>query len=587
MKEIITQLLTQSVIALQTQGLIPKDLSPSIVIEHTKDKQHGDLASNIALMLAKPAGVKPRELAEALLKQLPESNIIKKVEIAGPGFINFYLDPSVRFIVIKDIFEQASQYGRSTRGNGRKVHIEFVSSNPTGPLHVGHGRGAAFGAAVSDLLEMIGCSVHREYYVNDAGRQMDILTASIWLRYLELCGESFTFPSNGYKGEYIREISAQLQKNYKDEFRQNSKDAFNNIPSDANENEGDADAHIDAIIQNAKKLIGTEKYQLIFNEGLQIILADIKEDLAEFGVTYQNWFSERKLKDEGAVNHAIEKLRSAGHIYENEGALWFRATEFGDEKDRVVMRKNGEVTYFASDIAYHMNKYERGFTDVIDVVGADHHGYIPRVIAAIKAFDYPSDKLTALIVQFATLYRGKERVPMSTRGGQFVTLRELREEVGNDAARFFYVLRKAEQHMDFDLELAKSESQDNPVYYIQYAHARISSVIRQLTEKNLKLNQELGLSSLNKLESHYEEAILTTLNRYKETVEIAALQYEPHILAHYLRDLAQQFHTYYNAEQFLVEDEILRNARLCLILATQQVLANGLKLLGVSAPHTM
>ena len=586
MKEIIIQLLTQSVSNLQTQGLIPKNLTPSIVIEHTKDKQHGDLASNIALMLAKSVGKKPRELAEVLVQQLPESNVIKKVEIAGPGFINFYLDPSVRYVVIKDIFSSGTDFGKSKSGLGRKVHIEFVSSNPTGPLHVGHGRGAAFGAAVADLLEEIGCSVYREYYVNDAGRQMDILATSIWLRYLEICGETFIFPSNGYKGDYVRDIAAQLYKSHKDNLKHNIKDVFKNVVEDATDS-SKADEHIDGLISNAKNLLGIEKYQLIFNEGLQTILTDIKNDLAEFGVTYQNWFSERGLKDEGAVTRAIEKLRTAGHLYEQEGALWFRATAFGDEKDRVVVRKNGEVTYFAADIAYHMNKFERGFTEVIDVVGSDHHGYIPRVIAAMKTFEYPSDKLIALFVQFATLYRGKERVPMSTRGGQFVTLRELREEVGKDAARFFYVLRKAEQHMDFDLELAKSESQDNPVYYIQYAHARISSVMRQLAEKNMKLNQEMGLASLNKLASHYEEAILTTLNRYQETVEIAALQYEPHILAHYLRDLAQQFHTYYNAEQFLVEDEVLRNARLCLILATQQVLANGLKLLGVSAPHTM
>lgn len=584
MKETIIQLLTQAVNSLQTQGLIPKDLSPPIIIEHTRDKQYGDLACNIALTLAKAVGRKPRELAELVVQHLPESNSVTKVEIAGPGFINFYLDPSVRFDVIKDIFTAGKKFGQSIRGAARRIHIEFVSSNPTGPLHVGHGRGAAFGAAVADLLEEIGCTVHREYYVNDAGRQMDILATSIWLRYLALCGESFAFPSNGYKGDYILDIANQIKLNYGDTLRYETKEVFKNVPEDTIET---ADEHIDALIGNANSLLGTEKYQLIFNAGLQTILADIREDLAEFGVTYQNWFSERSLKDEGSVTRAIEKLQAAGHVYEQEGALWFCATAFGDEKDRVVVRKNGNITYFAADIAYHMNKYERGFTDIIDVVGSDHHGYIPRVIAAMKAFNYPTDKLIALLVQFATLYRGKERVPMSTRGGQFVTLRELREEVGKDAARYFYVSRKAEQHMDFDLELAKSQSQDNPVYYIQYAHARISSVLRQLAEKNLKWDQQAGLAALNQLHTHHEEAILTALNRYAETVEIAALQYEPHILAHYLRDLAQQFHTYYNAEQFLVEDEVLRNARLCLIVATQQVFANGLKLLGVSAPHTM
>ncbi len=591
MKDTIIQLLTQAVNSLQSQGLIPKEISPSIVVEHSRDKQHGDLASNIALILAKAAARKPRELAELLVQHLPPSNSVTKVEIAGPGFINFYLNPAVRFDVIKTILESGTEFGRSNKGVGRRIHIEFVSSNPTGPLHVGHGRGAAYGAAVADLLEIIGCTVHREYYVNDAGRQMDILTASIWLRYLELCGEKFNFPSNGYKGEYIKDIASHLQKEQNNKLQHSMQNVFKNVPEDASPTDiadtGKADAHIDALIINAKNLLGQEHYQFIFNLGLNTILQDIKEDLAEFGVVYQNWFSERSLKTEGAVDRALEKLRSAGHIYENEGALWFRATAFGDEKDRVVVRKNGDITYFAADIAYHMNKYERGFTDIIDIVGSDHHGYIPRVIAAMKAFNYSTESLTALLVQFATLYRGKERVPMSTRGGQFVTLRELREEVGKDAARFFYVLRKAEQHMDFDLDLAKSQSQDNPVYYIQYAHARISSVMRQLTEKHLTWDKALGLTALDKLNTHHEEALLTTINRFTETVEIAALQYEPHILAHYLRDLAQQFHTYYNAEQFLVEDEILRNARLCLIAATQQVFANGLKLLGVSAPHAM
>lgn len=584
MKETIVQLLAQAVNSLQTQGLIPQEISPSIVIEHTRDKQHGDLASNLALTLAKAVGRKPRELAELLVQHLPNSNFIIKVEIAGPGFINFYINPSARFDVIKKILDSGQEFGRSKIGSGRRIHIEFVSSNPTGPLHVGHGRGAAYGAAVADLLEMIGCSVYREYYVNDAGRQMDILTTSVWLRYLELCGEKFIFPSNGYKGEYISDIAARLITKYSNNLSFNIAQVFNNVPADSAET---MDEHIDALINNAKNLLGKEKYQTILNESLVTILADIKADLAEFGVNYQNWFSERSLVTEGAVSRAIEKLKSAGHIYENEGALWFRATTFGDEKDRVVVRKNGDITYFASDIAYHMSKYERGFTDIVDIVGSDHHGYMPRIVAAMKAFNYPSDKLTALLVQFATLYRGKERVPMSTRGGQFVTLRELRDEVGKDAARFFYVLRKAEQHMDFDLELAKSQSQDNPVYYIQYAHARISSVMRQLAEKNFTWNKEMGMDSLIKLNSSYEESLLTSLNRFTETVEIAAIQYEPHILAHYLRDLAQQFHTYYNAEQFLVEDEVVRNARLCLIAATQQVFANGLNLLGVSAPHAM
>jgi arginyl-tRNA synthetase len=450
---------------------------------------------------------------------------------------------------------------------------------------VGHGRGAAYGAVVADLLEAVGFAVHREYYVNDAGRQMDILGTSVWLRYLELCGEELPFPSNGYQGDYVLDIAASLHREHGDAYRVESETVFTGVPADAPE--GDKEAHIDGLIARAKQLLGDNRYRLVFELALNTILDDIRDDLGLFGVRYDEWYSERALTESGAVNRALERLRSAGHVYEREGALWFRSTAFGDEKDRVVERENGQTTYFASDIAYHMDKLERGFERVIDVWGADHHGYVPRVKAALEALGDDPGKLEVLLVQFANLYRGGEKVQMSTRSGSFVTLRSLRKEVGTDAARFFYVMRRCEQHLDFDLDLAKSQSNDNPVYYVQYAHARVCSVLRQAADKGLPVEPSPGGENLERLTESHEQALLTDLARYPELLEQAALGQEPHLLAHYLRELANGLHTYYNAHQFLVDDEALRDARLKLILATRQVLMNGLNLLGVSAPERM
>jgi len=461
-----------------------------------------------------------------------------------------------------------------------------VSANPTGPLHVGHGRGAAYGAVVADLLEAVGYDVHREYYVNDAGRQMDILGTSVWLRYLELCGEALTFPSNGYRGDYVWDIAATLHREHGDDYRHPAGEVYEGVPPDAPDG-GDKEAHIDALIVSAKRLLGDNRYRYVFELGLNTILDDIRDDLGLFGVNYQEWYSERSLVESGAVNKAVDRLREAGHLYEKGGAWWFRSTDFGDEKDRVVVRENGQTTYFASDIAYHMDKLDRGFDRVIDVWGADHHGYVPRVRAALQAMGEDASRLDVLLVQFAVLYRGGEKVQMSTRSGEFVTLRELRKEVGRDAARFFYVMRKCEQHMDFDLDLAKSQSSDNPVYYVQYAHARIHAVLRQAAERLLDVSPSDGLANLDRLVEDHELALLKELSRYPEVVESAALNEEPHQLTHYLRELANGFHTYYNAHQFLVDDVALRDARIKLILATREVLRNGLNLLGVSAPEQM
>jgi arginyl-tRNA synthetase len=586
MKHQIEQLVRQALAALHSEGALGTEPPEPIRIERARDKSHGDFACNVAMVLAKAERRKPRELAEQIAAALPLSDDVARLEVAGPGFINFHLAPSAYHHVIGAILDSTDQYGRSDVGNNLPVQVEFVSANPTGPLHVGHGRGAAYGATVADLLQAIGFRVHREYYVNDAGRQMDILAASVWLRYLDLCGEEFPFPANGYKGDYVWDVAATLHRNRADAYRVPAAQVFSGLPADAPAG-GDKEQHIDAVISRARELLGAERYREVFDLGLNTILADIRQDLHEFGVDYDEWYSERRLVESGAVDRAVERLKQAGHLYQQDGAWWFRTSEFGDEKDRVVVRDNGQKTYFASDIAYHADKLERGFRRVIDVWGADHHGYVPRVRAALQALGDDERKLDVLLVQFAILYRGGEKVQMSTRSGDFVTLRELRHEVGNDAARFFYVMRKCEQHLDFDLDLAKSQSSDNPVYYIQYAHARVCSVMKQLADKGMERDAERGAANLHLLHEPHELGLMVNLSRFPEVVEAAALNHEPHQLAHYLRELANDFHTYYNAHQFLVGDSNLRDARLNLILAARQVLHNGLTLLGVSAPESM
>jgi len=586
MKSHIADLVAQALDRLVADGTLNAvDVQPPAV-ERTRDAAHGDFASNAAMVNSKAAGMRPRELAERLVAALPGSEMVDGVEIAGPGFINFRLADSAYRGLIPEILHRGHSYGRSSLGAGKRVQVEFVSANPTGPLHVGHGRGAAYGAVVADLLEAVGYDVHREYYVNDAGRQMDILATSVWLRYLELCGEALEFPSNGYKGDYVWDIAATLHRDHADAYRHRADEVFDGVPLDAPAG-GDKEAHIDGLILQARTLLGDNRYRFVFELGLNVILDDIRDDLSLFGVDYQEWYSERSLTESGAVNRAIERLRESGHLYENAGAWWFRSTDFGDEKDRVVVRENGQTTYFASDIAYHMDKLERGFDRVIDIWGADHHGYVPRVKAALQAMGEDPSRLDVLLVQFAILYRGGEKAQMSTRSGEFVTLRELRKEVGRDAARFFYVMRKCEQHMDFDLDLAKSQSSDNPVYYVQYAHARIHAVLRQAAEKLIDVEPSEGAGNLEHLVEAHELDLLKTLSRYPEVVEAAATHEEPHQLTHYLRELANDFHTYYNAHQFLVDDAALRDARIKLILATREVLRNGLNLLGVSAPEQM
>ena len=589
MKENIESLLDQALEQLAADGLI--ETKPSLQITRTKDATHGDFTCNVAMMLAKQAGKPPREVAQAIIDALGKvdssNDYIDRIEIAGPGFINFFLAQESTLNIIKDILSAGDSFGRSNAANHEKVQIEFVSANPTGPLHVGHGRGAAYGATLASLMRAVGFDVDCEYYVNDAGRQMNILATSIWLRYLQVNAVDIPFPSNGYKSEeYIFDIARELKQAHGDAFVFSGDTVMQDIPADEPDG-GDKETHIDALIERAKSLLGENNYKTVFNAGLNSIIDDIREDLEEFGVHYESWYSEQSLADRDLINKAVKQLQDAGYIYEEKGALWFRSTQFGDEKDRVVIRDNGQGTYFASDIAYNLDKFERGYDRVINIWGADHHGYVARVKAALTAMGKDEDKLDILLVQFANLYRHGERVQMSTRSGSFVTLRELREEVGTDAARFFYVMRKCEQHMDFDLDLAKSQSNDNPVYYIQYAHARICSVIGQLSEKELKHDIENGSQNLHLLTEKHETELISKLDAYSDIVHKSAFNAEPHLLVHYLRELATLLHSYYNAHQFINDDANLHDARFNLIIATKQVLHNGLTLLGVSAPEKM
>jgi arginyl-tRNA synthetase len=586
-KEHLRELVAQSLLDLRRQGRLPQDLpTPDYVIERTRSREHGDYATNIALLLAKAAGLKPRELAEALAANFGETQHVSRVEIAGPGFINFTISQPCRLATVRRVFEQGAEFGRQPAASRESTTVEFVSANPNGPLHVGHGRGAAYGASVANLLEAAGHTVQREYYVNDAGRQMDILAVSVWLRYHELSGVNVRFPDNGYKGDYVSEIARALRAKEGDRLRHSAIEITDGLPADESEG-GDKELHVDALIARARQLLGEIDYRIVFDAGLQWCLADIRNDLLGFGVVHDTFFSERSLATDGYVQRAIQTLRDNGHLFEQDGATWFRATTFGDDKDRVVVRENGAMTYFASDLGYLLSKFERGFERALYVLGADHHGYMARLKAAAQGLGLDPARIEIQLVQFAILYRGQNRVQMSTRAGSFVTLRELREEVGTDAARFFYVMRGNDQHLDFDLELAKSHSNDNPVYYVQYAHARIASLFRQAREKGIPYNDSAALSARKRLVEPAEDALLVDLMRFPEMIESAAANRAPQVIANYLRETAATFHAFYNASPILIAEEEVRNARLGLCKATQQVLANGLALLGVSAPESM
>lgn len=570
------QLLVQA-----AKQILPDETEISVELLRPKLIDHGDYSSNLAMKLAKRLRRNPLELAKTLIEMLPDSPYVENITVAGGGFINFFLKKTAKQQFLLEVLRARDLFGHSTQGAGKTVQIEFVSANPTGPLHVGHGRGAAFGASLANIMSAAGYIVTREFYVNDAGRQMDILTLSTWLRYLNLCNITLPFPSNAYQGQYVIDMAAEVYQIHGDRY---ASDSSRQLLTEINSKvtAGEEDKYLDDLIAAAKSILG-EDYNYLHDFVLTEQLKDCRNDLMEFGVEFENWFSEQSLFDSGMVARVVQLLDDKKLLYRQDGALWFQSTQFGDEKDRVVQRENGQYTYFASDIAYHLSKYERGFDYMLNIWGADHHGYISRVKGAITALSLDPDKLEIALVQFAVLYRDGKKIPMSTRSGEFVTLRQLRQEVGNDAARFFYVLRKSDQHLDFDLDLAKSQSNDNPVFYVQYAHARICSVLEQWGEKVDALDQ----ADTTLLVDPAELILLQKIIDFPDTIETAAREHAPHLIAFFLRELAGEFHSYYNATRFLVPDESLKIARLALIFAVRQVLSKGLSLLGVTAPHKM
>lgn len=579
----IDQLLRKSLAHFAAEHEVDDSIDLNPQLERTRDPRHGDFTTNIALRLSKPLGRPPRELAAEIADLMPESALIADVNVAGPGFINLTVASDAYLRGLSDLIEAGESYGRSDWGGGRRVIVEYVSANPTGPLHVGHGRLAAYGASLANLLRATGHDVHEEYYVNDAGRQMDILTVSVWLRYLQTLGEKIEFPEAAYKGDYVHGIARELHAQWDDRLARFDRTSLLRILADPPSSD---DVLLDRIIAAVRHGLGDTGFSVIFNAARYSVLDDIREDLAEFGVRPNNWYSERSLADGGALERALTRLNERDRLYVRDGAVWFKATEYGDDKDRVVVRENGATTYFASDIAYHYEKRTRGYELLLDIMGADHHGYVSRVRAGLQAMGEPGESLEVRLVQFVALYRGKDKMQMSTRAGEFVTLRQLREEVGNDAARFFYVSRSYDQHLDFDLELAKAQSNDNPVYYVQYAHARVASLLKKMATEGFPLTPA-SRSDLRRLTETAEKELLVSLSRYPEVIHLAAVNRAPTHVAQFLRTLAASFHSCYNAHRVLVSDDSLRNARVALARGVQQVLRNGLTLLGVSAPESM
>ena len=557
-----------------------------VSIQESKEKAHGDYASNLAMVIAKDLSKSPREVAEMITSLLPPAKWIERVNIAGPGFINFYLKKDTHNEILLRIDEGGKSFGTNNSGNGERVLIEYVSSNPTGPLHVGHGRGAAFGSVLSQLLRIVGYKVDEEYYVNDQGRQMNILTISTWLRYLQQNGQELEFSKKGYQGEYVEQLAKELLKEERTKYnlKENESDLLELLETQETEED------LDKLIEWGKSFL-QENFEEIREFSLRAIMSSIKEDLKLFGVNHNLWFNESSMYFNKVglpdIDKSIKLLDESGFLYEKEEALWFKSTEFGDDKDRVVKRANGDNTYFASDISYHLDKYDRGYNRIVNVWGADHHGYLPRVSAAMEALGKNQDRLEVVFIQFANLLRNGKKVSMSTRGGEFIPLMELIEEVSSEAARFFYINRKADQHLDFDLDLAKSQTKDNPLYYIQYAHARICGVFETLKKEGRKLNQDLGLDNLDLLNLDKEIEIQKMLLQYPEVISRAAEHSEPHLICYYLKDLSGLFHSYYNSERFLVDNDKLMNSRLFLLKGTKQVISNGLEILGIDAPQSM
>lgn len=554
MKNILSDiLLSAAKKAFDKQKLASSDF-PAFGIEEPKLSAHGDFSSNFAMVMASLQKMPPRKIAEAITAEIEDTEgVIDKIEIAGPGFINFFINPCAWHSVLRTIYEKDEKFGSCDIGKNRKIQVEFVSANPTGPLHVGHGRGAAVGDSTANILSFCGYDVQREYYINDSGRQISTLGRSVYLRYKELHEEKINFPGDCYQGDYIRDIAQKIK----------------------NENQ------IDLLDEPEEKAV-----MFCARFAADDILADIKNDLELFGVKFDNWYSEQSLFDSGKVKSVLEDFKNKNIIYEKDGAFWFKTSEYGDEKDRVVIRNNGLTTYFASDIAYHIDKFDRGFERIVDVWGADHHGYIQRICASIEASGQKEDQFNVILIQLVNLLRNGEPVAMSTRSGEFVTLEDVVKEVGADAARFIFLTRHYESHLDFDLELAKKKSNENPVYYVQYVHARISSIIRKADELGVK-EIRYDDKNITVLKEAEEIQILKILSTYPEVVKSSAELLEPHRITYYLMNLAAAFHSYYNKCRVLSDDPVITKNRLFLVLAIKKVIRNGLKLLGVSAPEIM
>jgi arginyl-tRNA synthetase len=554
MKHHIIDLISAAARHAHDAGALPSDEFPPVELEAPKFEAHGDFATNFAMLSAKAQKMAPRKIAQALLDHIADAHhLLDRVEIAGPGFINFFVRPTAWAPGVRQVLDQNHAYGALTIGQGQKIQVEFVSANPTGPLHVGHGRGAAVGDSVAAILEFCGYDVQREFYINDSGRQIQTLGRSVLLRAKELLGRAVDFPEDCYQGDYIRDLARQVIDEKGAAF----------LEAD----EGEAVAYCARFAAAAN-------------------IAAIRQVLQEFGIEFQHWFSEQSLYDQGKVDQALEELKARGLVYSADGAWWFKTTAFGDEKDRVVVRQNGQTTYFASDIAYHLDKFRRGFDKVIDVWGADHHGYIPRMTAAVEAGGQRRDRFQVVLVQLVNLLRGGQPVAMGKRSGEFVTLKDVIDEVGRDAARFIFLTRDYASPLDFDLEVAKHKNNDNPVYYVQYVHARIASMIRKAADQNLG-PVTWRASAADLLVATEEIQLIKAMARFGEVLQGAAETLAPHRLTFYLMDLAALFHAYYNKHRVLDGDTDLTHARLCLVLAVQTVIRNGLRLLGVSAPETM
>ena len=586
--EILAGLTTALQAVARAQKIEEEQLTLPLELGRCKNPAHGDYTSNVAMQYAKTFQMNPRQFAEALIAALPAHPGIASVEIAGPGFINIRLASGSDSAVLETIVREGTAYGCHQAEHPQKILLEFVSANPTGPLHVGHGRGAAYGATRANILRANGHHVDNEYYVNDAGRQMDILALSVYWRYMQICGSDRTLPQGIYQGDYVVDIAREHYARYGDKHYRAPETWVPPHPAEWSAeaiDNGERDAWIDAAIAALKNTLGEADYRAVFDAGLDAEVADIRDDLQEFGVTFDRWYSERALFTDGRI---AEMLGARGYLYEKDGAQWFRASDFGDEKDRVVTRENGITTYFASDIAYHYDKYQRGYDRMIDIFGADHHGYMARVRASLAALGLAPEKLDITLVQFAVLYKDGAKMQMSTRSGQFVTLRDLRAQVGSDAARFFYVMRKPEQHLDFDLDLATSHSKDNPYYYVQYAHARTSRVLERAQEEGVPFDAQTALAQREHLTEPEEKTLLRELARYPDTIAAAGAQMAGHLIVNYLKDLAGAWHQYYDAgHKVLHDDAALRDARLLLTHAVRQVLRNGLDIIGVAARERM